>query len=242
LSNASEKPRDFQPIEDPREASQYLVEAAKTAASTLIWTKNQEKVINSRIALVSDVDRLIYAWVPQDFDMPQFMDELAQKKETDCFFSVSLSRANIFFKTRFKNYDPAGLKFALPTTIYKVQRRKDARFQIPDSYVVPLEFEDPLAGGKNQKRKIADISASGLSFTVEEKEAPVFQEGLVLKKLKFSIRSRMVSVEAEIRNRRQITPALSRVGVVFKNISESDRNHIAAYVFEENRKFFSRFL
>ncbi len=212
----------------------------------MIWTKNQERVINTHLSVYSDSGKYFYCWAPKEFDPGLFNDELKQSGERDCYFSISLMRANIFFRAKYLGFDHAGLQFGLPEKVFKVQRRKDLRFPIPDGHVLKVDFSDPLTPGKPITKKCMDISASGMAFLVEEEEAPLFPVGLMLENMTFNVRGRDITVVAEIRNTRP-TRADSRkkgvvVGVVFKNMRAADSQHIAAYVFEESRKYFSRFI
>jgi hypothetical protein len=242
MSTDTGAPREFIPVEDPLEVMAYFVEASQTTASTLVWTKNQENITQSRISMISETDRSFYAWVPQDFELLRFQDELKEKQTSDCFFSVSLSQANIFFKTTFLEYDSAGLKFKIPDKVYKVQRRKNVRCQIPDDYSMPAEFQDPLYPQKTLKKKVLDISAGGISFITHEKDDPLFQVGMILNSFKFSIRLRLIRVTAEVRHKKALPNQSIKVGLMFTEISAADVEHISAYVFDENRKYFASFL
>jgi len=247
LSEQLEKPADFQPVEDPQEAIRLLKEGAKTMASAMVWSKDQKHVVHTHLTLFSDVDRILYAWSPKGFDPSQFMDQLAQVGSDDCFFSLSLSRANLFFKSRFLGVDGGGIKFSIPAKIYKVQRRKDMRFTIPDGHVIRVDFNDPMLPDRMVSHKILDLSASGLAFLVEDAaEAAQYQTGLILKAMTFTIKSKTISVEGEVRHSRPMGPDSKvkgvKVGVLFKNMRGADNQVIASFVFEESRKFLSRFM
>jgi c-di-GMP-binding flagellar brake protein YcgR len=243
-------PREFEPVTSASEALGLVREGAKTLSSATLWTKNQERVVNTHLSVYSESTDSFYCWTPKDLDPKIFMDEIAKIAhkggETDIFFSVSLQRANIFFKTKFMDFDQAGLRFKLPTKVYKVQRRKELRFPIPDSISLKVEFNDPLSPGSRSSRKVGDISAGGMSFLINEDELPMFPTGLKLEDFSFTIRSRKITVAAEIRHSRKI-PGINHarnaiVGVLFKDIRPGDSQHIAGYVFEESRKYFSRFI
>jgi hypothetical protein len=246
LSEKPQKPVDFQPIDDPAEALTLLREAAKTLSAAMIWSKDQAQVVNTHLTLLSEVDKALYAWIPKDVNPAKFMDEVARTGTEDCFFSVSLQRASIFFKARFKGYDEGGLKFALPTQLYKVQRRKDLRFTVPEGHLLKVDFEDPLFPGTMASRRILDLSASGLAFLAGPDEAPQFATGLILKKVTVTVRGRPILTEAEVKHARPL-PDLSplkgsKVGILFKGMRAADVQHLASYVFEESRKFLSRFM
>ena len=243
----SEKaPREFEPVEDIAEALKLVREGAKTLSSAMIWTKDQAQVINSHISVYSDAGHCFYCWTPKDFDPHQFMDEMAKSGESECYFSISLLRANIFFKTRFVGFDSAGLQFKLPTKVFNVQRRKNLRFPIPDGYTIKADYADPLSPETVLTKKILDMSAGGISFLIQENEVPIYPAELILKDLSFTVRGKKITVSAEVRHAKKL-PEGSRfqgfaVGVMFKEIRAADSQHIAGFVFEESRKYFSRFI
>jgi hypothetical protein len=161
--------------------------------------------------------------------------EIAQKGgDSECFFSVSLQRANIFFKARFIGCDQAGLQFKLPSKVFKVQRRKDLRFPIPDGLALKVDFADPLSPTVRSQRKVIDISASGLAFVIGEDEMPLFPAGLSLSDFTFTVRGRKISVTAEIRHVRKLADGGrlkgAAVGVLFKDIRAGDNQHIALHL------------
>jgi hypothetical protein len=242
----SEAPKEFEPVTDLAEALKMVKEGAKTLSSVMIWTKNQEQVINSHMGVYSDAGQCFYCFKPKEINPAQFMDALAKSGEKECFFSVSLLRANIFFKAQFMGFDAAGLQFKLPTKVYKVQRRKDLRFPVPDGMLIKVDFKDPLDPETVLSKKILDISASGLAFLVLDDEAPVFVPGLTLNELSFTVRNKKITIPAEIRHAKKLgADARSKgfsIGVFFKDIRPGDAQHIAAFVFEESRKYFSRFI
>jgi hypothetical protein len=246
LSEKDSALREFELIKDEAAAQALLKEGSRTLASATIWTKNQEHVVSTHLGVYSEAERILYAWAPKDFHLGKFMDFLVKAGTNDCYFSVSLSRANIFFKTPFAGHDQGGIKFKIPQQIYKVQRRKDLRMPIPDGYVMKVDFRDPLFPDTIMTRKVLDISAGGISIRVGKMEEAVFQPGLVLNDLALFVRSRHIVCSAEIRHVRALPPESPtpgiKVGLAFLNLKQADVQHLAQYVFEETRKFFSRFM
>ncbi|OFZ55292.1 MAG: hypothetical protein A2428_09115 [Bdellovibrionales bacterium RIFOXYC1_FULL_54_43] len=239
-------PKDFQLIQDQAEADHLLSEGAKSFASTLIWTKDQQNVIRTHLTLFSRKDSLIWAWTPKNFDLKKFMRELEGPGGVhDCYFSVSLAWANIFFRTAFSGPDSAGLCFHAPERVYKVQRRKDLRYRIPEGHVLKLEFDDPLFPDQKQTKKVFDLSASGVSFLTDPSDKEVFVDGAVLKNVTFTIDLRKIVAHVEIRHSKEVMvqrkPCL-KVGLIFKGMRPGDSQKIASYVFEESRKYFLRFI
>lgn len=243
---ADKKPREFIAV-SPAEAKTLLLDGVKHLASAIIWTKDQKHVINTHLSLVGEADGLLHAIAPKGFSPEKFMDELARLEDHDCFFSVSLVRANVFFKTQFVGGRKTTLVFRMPQKVFKVQRRSEIRFMIPDGYVLKAEFQDPLFAENRHVLRVYDISAGGCSFLVDPSEKSFYQPGLVLRDLEFTVRGRTIKIDGEIRhisdipNNVRLGPA-TKVGVQFRNIRPGDAQQIASYVFEESRKFYSRFL
>lgn len=245
MFEASSAPRNFQPVE-ALEAKNFIWEAAKTFASTMIWTREQRHTINTHLTVFNQTDQEIFAWIPQNFDAAGFMADLAKINQKECYFSISLGRANIFFRTQFLEYDEGGLKFKAPEKVFKVQRRKDNRFPIPDGHVLKIEFQDPLFPESRMIKKVIDLSASGLAFCIENHEASFFVNYTVIKDLLMTISGTKIKCNAEIRHIKAIPSGQrisgTKVGIRFLNISNSDIQTIAAFVFEESRKFYSKYL
>ncbi len=93
-----QKPRDFVPVDDAAEAKRLLREATKSLASTIIWTRNQEHVLNTHLTHQSESTKEFYAGIPRDFNAGRMIDEMKKLAINECFFSVSLTRAIVFFK------------------------------------------------------------------------------------------------------------------------------------------------
>jgi hypothetical protein len=242
----SERPREFLPVEDPAEARKLLKEGSRTLASVMIWSKEQKHVINTQLSVIHEQDRILYASIPAETDPDAFLDQLDALGSRDCFFSVSLTRANVFFKARCMGYDDGGFRFELPTALYKVQRRKDMRLLVPFGRVIRVELQDPTFPDQKLSKKIFDISAGGLSFIVTDSEQPLFHSGSILKNMFFSIGSRKITVDGEVRHVRaqpvdSANPGF-KVGVLFTRISQGDAQWIAAFVFEESRKILANFM
>jgi hypothetical protein len=223
-----------------------LKDGARSKAQCMMWVKEPEYVVHTRMVLLSETEKVMYIAIPKGFEPAKFNDSLAANGVKECMFSVSLSTANIFFKANYSSFDTGGFRFKLPEKIFKVQRRKDIRLTIRDGYVVKLEFDDPLQPGVRMAKKLIDISASGCAIVVEDEEAPMFQVGVVLQNIAIKVAGRVINCDAEVRHARPF-PSQSRyegmkIGLLFSNIRPGDSQHIASYVFSESRKYYTKFL
>jgi hypothetical protein len=237
---------EFLPVKDPAEARKLLKEAVRTLAPATIWTKEQKSVLTSSIRQIDESGKLIYAWVPTGTNPADFVAELNVLGSHDCFFSIALPRANVLFRATCIGYDSGGFRFKAPEKIFKVQRRRDARVLIPFGHVIRIDMPDPLFPEQRLSKKIFDISASGMSFIVTAEEAAAFQTGGKIMDAFFSIRSRKIRIDAEVRHLRPqpegSTETGVKVGIQFKRIDSGDSGWIAAYVFEQSRNTMMRIL
>ena len=244
----SERPRsEFEPVETPGEAVRLLREASKGIASAMIWSKEQKYVVNTHVGVFQEVEKILYAAIPRDIDPRTFMQQLDDLGSRDCFFSLSLTRANLFFKATCLGYDDGGLRFRAPEQIFKVQRRKDMRFTIPEGYTLRVEIPNPINPAERVTKAIVDISSSGLAFVITPEEESVYRAGMILGSASVILKLRKLVADVEIKHVRAIPTGSSRhrgvkVGVLFTNLPADASAWISAYVFEESRKFISRFI
>lgn len=237
------KQNHFVPV-DTKEGLLLLKEAARATAQTIIWTKEQNQQIHSRISAIVESEKELFAWNPPDFNPHEFMDTMAQNKVEDCYFSANLNRATIFFKAKFKHPDAAGLCFHLPEKVFKVQRRQFLRFPIPELYKMLIEIEDPIDPSKTLSKQILDISAGGVALIVSHAESPEYQVGAKIEFIRLKVHQTQIDCKGEVRHLSKIEQGPHkgkyRVGVAFVDIKPQFSDTIAKYVFDESRKYFSR--
>lgn len=244
MAEEQDSNRDFVPVESPSEALNLLRMGVKHAASAILWTANQEKTLKTHVSALTNQNQRIHVWQPNDLDMRGLHEEILEKGLLDWYFSVSLPAANIFFKARYEGFDAAGIKFQAPPKIYKVQRRKDFRYTIPEGYVLKVDFDDPLMPGTRMTQKALDLSAGGLSLVVRPDEAPLFQQGSFVRGIRFKLHTKEITCDAIIRHVRDLPPDSrkqgTKVGLQFTKLAPADAQTIATYVFEETRKYVSK--
>ncbi len=247
-ASGTEKPREFQPINDPKAILGYLKEGVEILASTAIWTKNQEHLIQSYIRHLDPENRLIHTIIPGGFDLNPLNSILTQTPPVDFFFSLSLLSSNIFFKTVFKGSDKTDLKFELPKQIFKVQRREFVRSPIPGGVTLQIKFQNPNASQKQIIKKVHDLSGGGFSFMVTNEDVALYKPGHILKNIELTLNHMHIKAEAEIRYigkpslASDTAPPEMKVGLKFTQLSNNDREGIIFHVFEESRKYYSKFL
>lgn len=223
-----------------------ITEGAKSFAEAMVWSKDQTHTINTHLTHLSIADKHLYIWKPEDLDPVQFTDDLAKMAESDLFFSVSLLRAKIFFRSRFIGFSKSNMQFRYPDKVFKVQRRNDVRLPVRDGYVLRVEYQDPLNSDDVLSRKAFDISAGGISILVPQDESAMYPRGLILKNLTLTIRQKVIHTDATVCHVSEIkgNPNTEnvKVGLQFKDLQPADNQHIASYVFEESRRYYSRLM
>ncbi len=195
----------------------------------MCWTKNQEAVVHGNLSKFVPSKRTFCLWPNANFDPGEFDSSLRAKKTEHCLFSISLSRASIFFKAKYLSHDQDGLLFEFPELVYKVQRRKDMR--------VPLKHLNMAGRIQGVGRKLLDISAGGLSFQVQEEESDSFRSGVALDSIEFVLAGRTIKVAGVVRH-----TVKGRVGAQFVALRPADQQYISGYVFQESRKLMSKYL
>ncbi len=245
---AKKIPVDFVLVKDDGESRGFLRQGVKSFATTILWTKGQEMQLATHLSSYVEGGKYmgLYAWSPPEFDRASFEREIAKSPEAECYFSVALTTAHVFFHTRYLGYDPIeGLKFAAPEKVYKVQRRKDFRLPIPDGYLIKMECAHPSDASATFTKKIFDISPGGMSVILDDVEDVLFHEGLFLTGISFRVRGRRIATDAEVRYMKPILFHARlkgiKMGMQFLNLDRKDYEFIKSYVNEESRKYFSKF-
>lgn len=242
--------KDFEPVTDPKDIDKLFWEAGKSLAPAFIWVPSEPELSHKSHCLSAEPDpKRMTFWVPSDFDTKPWVAYWATQSEQFCLFNLTLPRATLFFRARYIGHDATGLLFEMPSKVYKVQRRKDARVPIPDGYTVRIEFPTLQNTGKTPRKetkKIIDISAGGLAFAVPEGEQDLYPSGTVIQEMKFSLKGREFKLDGEVRHNQTLSrdsrsPGY-KIGVHFKNIKAGESQAIASYVFEESRKMFAKFI
>ncbi|MBI2605169.1 MAG: PilZ domain-containing protein [Deltaproteobacteria bacterium] len=240
-----EKKAEFEPVADSTDIRRMLDEALKTMAPASVWTKNQEQFFTTAIHALDLNTESKSIYVPEGVDPGEFENSLVKNETVECFFNVQLVRSSFFFKADYLGTKNGFFRFRIPEKLFKLQRRGDFRLNVP--LLANLRARVPAVGEEKQYalRLIRTISASGLSFLAPTEEKHLYETGTVIEGLAFDVCGKEIVVDAEVRHAKKVTDPLSHVsqlhvGVKFKSLHAKDAHVLAAYVFEESRKMYSR--
>lgn len=122
--------RVFIPV-TPEETLELLQEGVNQFSSALLWTKSKENTYKTNLSSFDIDNKLISVWKNPQSDETDLIENLKNDDE-DCYFSVSLPKVNLFFKTHLNDLEEDAIVFRVPKEIFKVQRRAYTRFVIPE--------------------------------------------------------------------------------------------------------------
>ena len=248
MSDPTEKPSDLIPVTDFLKIIKFFDEGARAHSGVQVWTKENDHVAKGKMIGLSQSKKRVYTTALVSTEPKVFYDNLKAAGST-CFFNLKLDTATLFFVTKLQSSSPSYPEFTLPDKIFKVQRRQKQRFKILQGYLLRVTFRDPTDLTVEHKQKIYDVSSSGLSFLIDKTDPMPFQVGQVLKNLVFTLRNHEINLAGEIiqcksfaENTHGQNIEKIKIGVMFLDIDPDYSSIIDDYVFEENRKFYSRFI
>jgi c-di-GMP-binding flagellar brake protein YcgR len=137
--------------------------------------------------------------------------------------------------------DSEGIEFALPTRMYKVQRRKRERFEIPQGYEFMVEFTRPGNLGAH-RRKLINLSTEGLAFrVVTSREAQMFKPGMVLRDLRIMLQGAELVMDAVVRSHgpNGARGGGFKVGVEITQIEPQHADYLAGFLLQQMSQFVS---
>lgn len=235
-------PKEFIKVTDPAEEDLLFREGLRIQASAILWTNGQRHLIKGNLLPKRIAQDRFCTVASEETDIPRLTLEMAASGLRDFFFSVSLSRANILFRSTYLGFNGDGMHFRNPEALYKVQRRKDVRLVIRDGYVLKLSYTHPNDPTERLTRKVYDLSAGGVAILIPELEAGDYPPGTLVREINFTIAQREIIAEASVRYCKPFSRNnLSKVGLLFESISPSDSQFIGRYVMEQNLHLMSRF-
>lgn len=122
-----------------------------------------------------------------------------------------------------------------PWDVFKLQRRKEPRFDIPTAYELYVSMESVEGQKLRVKKRILDISSSGLGFHVlSTREAEFYKKGMFLRRMSLTIEGRQIFLDAQVKSSIDLTgdPMIKgvKIGILFIRIGPVDARYIAGYV------------
>ncbi len=244
----------FEPIDHAKDISFFLVGSVKEKARVLLWVKKKSDSenelksplvpIEAQFIRINLHEHLMYLKVMQMVNAEYL------KSDQDIICNVFSSQNNMFFKSKINPQREMLLEISIPHKIFKVQRRENFRYYIPEKQSFYVSFKNPKNEQETFRRKILNLSAGGLAFIAERGDKRLLKVGVLLN-IEFSIKSRCMMSQAEVKHVNLISlcahanlslePNQEEVGVLFKNITANDLMWLSGYVLDMSTQYFLKY-
>jgi c-di-GMP-binding flagellar brake protein YcgR len=220
----------FTKITDPIELHRALVRAVESAVKVDVRLPDQKIEFESVIHETSNLETGFRIEIPAEIKNEDLKVDLTNVM----LIAFMRGQSLLCVHSQKVRVDGRFLVVAPPWSIFKLQRRKEPRYQIPAAYDLFVSMESPDGRRRVQKR-VLDISEHGMGFQVTSmREAAPFRKGMFLRKMEVVIENRQIYFDARIANVLHIINdphrAGVKIGVEVIRMSPLDRHFIASYV------------
>lgn len=245
--SGSKKMSEFELISDKDEFNDLLMEASNTQAFTTIWTPKQENTFQTFVSEINLKNHSIHIKIPEGIS-PNYLREFLEKNSIEeCFFNVKLSKTSLFFKSKYYKLTSTEYIFKVPSQLFKVQRRTDLRFNFIKSDELSVSFPNPANPEQLVVKNVLNISAGGMGIEIDEFEVKYFKPGIKMNDFTFKLKDKVITAEVEVRhvhklNSKDKFEPKALVGVQFTVLNPTLRQFIGAFVFDETRRLYARYI
>jgi c-di-GMP-binding flagellar brake protein YcgR len=232
LSATLPKPPATSIVSDGLEIRQLLTRACEGQTAASLKIRGSENVLRSKLIHSDPVRDGVQLSFTGTLTPESFMEELGKHESKECMILVYLQgRSIIGFNAEPSEVLKDRLIFKAPERLFKIQRRKDVRFQIPTGYEYTIEMESVEQKGVRISKRLLEISESGLSH----REAGLFRVGLHIQRCVIQMNNQKIDVSLSICNQapfdRGPKGAGHKIGAVFDSIKEDDRKYLAQFIY-----------
>lgn len=222
----------FTKITDPVELHRLLIRAIESTSKVEVRLPSQGLEFESLIMECSDLQKGFQIEAPAEIS-----DEAVKTQPTEAMLIAFMRGQNLLcIHSKNAAWNERVLTVSPPWSIFKLQRRKEPRYQIPAAYDLFVSMESMEAGSRRRvQRRVLDISEHGLGFQIaSSREAASYRAGVFVRKMEMIIESRQIFFDARVANVLKIENdprrAGVKVGLEIIRMSPVDRQFIASYV------------
>lgn len=229
----------FIPINDPIQARQLLGRAVDHLVEIRFKLSNDPQWVCAKLSSRSTPTQALW-FVPVASDLRKILDLVSASSGQSFIEGQAQAPAQVLLflkgqvvlgiasQTLEVREGSVGVLLGAGFKVFKLQRRKAARFEIPHGY-------EPTVAVRDVMRRLYDISLSGLSFIVENQAAAdPFKVGLMMHNIGFKLEGRSFTVSGQVCNHIPISEGVHsgrvKVGVRFIGLSPQDSEFIESYV------------
>jgi hypothetical protein len=192
------------------------------------------------------ISRVTLDWKPGEpltFAIPENLNKIELSKESgddvekmECNVILFL-RGQLLVCVRSETISIVDDRLVLqePWTVFKIQRRKEARYEISRAYEFFVEIDSVEAKRARLKKRLLDISASGLAIlAATQREADFYKKDLIMKNIHFQIEDCLIRLDAQVCNSVPMDPRMGipgfKIGLKILRIGKEDGLILSSWV------------
>ncbi len=216
-------PATVKTLTDPLAIRRLLEKAADADARTLIGVASEEGRYESSMI---QVDRAASTVLVR---RPEGLPARAAGGRACLVLVFAPGMQALGFVARVESAREGVLRMPLPEKAFQLQRRREARIEIPAGYDLAVKLPSPEARGKWVRRRLLDLSPRGFSFLVVSREdLERYATGRFLRQLLLEVHGRMIAFDAQVRNQVKLPGGGTKIGASFLRLAPADREFIEA--------------
>ena len=228
----------FEMIRDELEIRRMVDRAAESRVRVDVNLPKIPLEFQGKLAEDSSPQSGIKVELPEDIRkaFAEYTPEQLKALDLEAFFILFLKgQVLLGFQGPAAELAPTSLKLTKPFKAFKIQRRKETRWEVPIGYEMIAEISSPGRYGR-VRRKVIDLSPSGLGIQVlNTQESELLKTGLILKDVTLTLQNHVITVDAEVRNQVPMQSSDpdrngTKIGMRFVRISKKDQDTITSFV------------
>ncbi|CAK9253094.1 unnamed protein product [Sphagnum jensenii] len=225
----------FTKIEEPTDIAKFIARAISEEARVEVQLTETAYRFSSRIHHDSDPTVGLRVRRPEGITNEQVEAQTKFQTQTSMVVAFLKSHELLCIQTDGAFWKEGELLIPQPWTAFKLQRRKEPRYEIPGAYefyIALRSLEDPKV---SIRRRVMDLSMSGMGFYVESPtESELYKKGLFLRRVNLMLENRHIFLDLRVAScvRLKHNPRMPgfKVGVEVMRISPVDKRYVAAYI------------
>lgn len=227
------EPAQYKSLEDLGEITKLISHAMESEAKVRLVFEGVEKKFESRITHPNKADKgkKIAVIAPAGFKPESILNPAAK------LLVFLEGQVVLGFQAEMVGEADPYILFTYPKKLMKIQRRKSVRLPILGGYDIQVQLDSLEIRGKRIRRKLLDVSASGLGFHVlSSREAGLWRKGLIVKNVQFQLGARKFVIDGQISTQIELKDPRTqgfKIGLNFLRIKKDDAEWINDYVYNK---------